>query len=236
MSDVKKPRRPSGGYARGEETRLRIIKAAIECFGESGFEGASTRDIAQRAGVNAPALLYYFANKEGLYQTCAEYIADEALAFFSSALDHARTVLNGEPTHAALIDAFLRIQGAIADKILMAPQNIDTRMFFARQQAGYEPGIASEIIQQRLKDPMNDVCAQLVSRISGLAEDDPLTIVRMLSLNGQVLVFHMTRHRALSYAGQKDTVAPDAALIKATVQKQTRMLLEAWSNKGLPES
>ncbi len=67
MNDIKRLRRPSaGGYARGDETRLRIIEAAIESFGEHGFEAASTRDIAARAGVNAPALQYYFENKEGV--------------------------------------------------------------------------------------------------------------------------------------------------------------------------
>lgn len=52
----------------------------MEAFGEHGFAGASTRDIASRAGVNAPALQYYFENKEGLYRTCVEAIADNARA------------------------------------------------------------------------------------------------------------------------------------------------------------
>ena len=64
MNQPKPLRRPlAGGYARGDETRLRITEAAIELFGEYGFDGASTRDIAARAGVNAPALQYYFENK-----------------------------------------------------------------------------------------------------------------------------------------------------------------------------
>jgi AcrR family transcriptional regulator len=70
MGSIKRLRHPStGGNARGDATRLRIIEAAIELFGEHGFKGASTRDIAARAGVNAPALQYYFENKKGVYQT-----------------------------------------------------------------------------------------------------------------------------------------------------------------------
>ena len=57
MTETKRPRRSTeGGYARGEETRLRIIRSAIELFGEHGFVAASTRDIAAHAGVNAPAV------------------------------------------------------------------------------------------------------------------------------------------------------------------------------------
>lgn len=51
MNEAKKLRRTSaGGYARGDETRQRIIEAAIELFGERGFAGASTREIAAMAG------------------------------------------------------------------------------------------------------------------------------------------------------------------------------------------
>src|SRR5215469_13323418 len=73
-------RRPvEGGYARGEETRLRIIATAIPLFGRRGFDGVSTREIAAEAGVNPPALQYYFDSKEGLYRACCEYIADQVV-------------------------------------------------------------------------------------------------------------------------------------------------------------
>ena len=49
MNEMKRGRRPAqGGYARGDETRLRIIHAAIELFGERGFDycGNEWRDLA----------------------------------------------------------------------------------------------------------------------------------------------------------------------------------------------
>ena len=233
MSEAKKPRRPASGYARGEETRLRIIKAAIERFGELGFESASTRDIAQRAGVNAPALQYYFASKEGLHQACAEYIVDDALTIFAPAMEHARAVLASNPSDEALIDAFLQIQGAIADKILTETREVDTRMFFAREQAGYEPSTTSDIIQKRLRDPLNKLCAQLVGNISGVAPDDPLTMTRTLSLNGQFLVFHIMRRQTFSGRGVK-ALKPEQ--IKTTIQAQTRTLLQVWCNEKQAQS
>src|SRR5260370_37106951 len=120
MNDTKRLRRPSaGGYVRGDETRLRIIEAAIESFGEHGFEGASTRDIAARAGVNAPALQYYFENKERGYRECAEYIADASWATFEPVVtDPARDVGNDRATR-ALINAVVSIQEAIAYRTLL---------------------------------------------------------------------------------------------------------------------
>jgi TetR/AcrR family transcriptional regulator, regulator of cefoperazone and chloramphenicol sensitivity len=67
---------PTRRYPRGEETRQRIVEAAIEVFGVLGYDGASTRLIARQAGVTLPAFQYYFAGKQGLYLACAEYIKE----------------------------------------------------------------------------------------------------------------------------------------------------------------
>ncbi len=107
MNQPKRLRRPlAGGYARGDETRLRIMAAAIELFGEYGFDGASTRDIAARAGVNAPALQYYFENKAGVLRACAEHIADDAWSAFEPVVAHAHELLSGNAEMPELIDAF----------------------------------------------------------------------------------------------------------------------------------
>ena len=36
----------------GEDTRERILAAALETFSDQGFDGTTTRDLAARAGVN----------------------------------------------------------------------------------------------------------------------------------------------------------------------------------------
>jgi TetR/AcrR family transcriptional regulator, regulator of cefoperazone and chloramphenicol sensitivity len=62
------------GSRKGSEVRQRILDVAIESFGTAGFKGATTRKIADTAGVNLPALQYYFGSKTGLYKACAEEI------------------------------------------------------------------------------------------------------------------------------------------------------------------
>jgi AcrR family transcriptional regulator len=49
----------------------------------------ATRDMAARAGVNVPLLQYYFENKKGVYQTCAEHIANDAWMNFEPVVTHA---------------------------------------------------------------------------------------------------------------------------------------------------
>ncbi|HXM85689.1 MAG TPA: TetR family transcriptional regulator, partial [Stellaceae bacterium] len=67
--------RPHGSFPRSVETRRRLIETAIAAFGELGFEGASTRLLAERAGVNLPAIQYHFGGKEGLYRAAVDHIA-----------------------------------------------------------------------------------------------------------------------------------------------------------------
>jgi len=55
-----------GTDPRGEDTRRRILETAIEVFAREGYEGTSTRELAAAAGVNLPAIQYYFGSKEGL--------------------------------------------------------------------------------------------------------------------------------------------------------------------------
>ena len=53
-------------------TRERIVEAAAEAFAEKGFHGASTRDIAQRAGANQGLITYHFRSKDELWRAAAD--------------------------------------------------------------------------------------------------------------------------------------------------------------------
>ncbi len=52
----------------GEESRLRLLQAAVQCFAEHGYARTSTRTVATQAGVNIAAISYYFGDKAGLYR------------------------------------------------------------------------------------------------------------------------------------------------------------------------
>lgn len=49
-------------------TRDRILEVALRAFAELGFDGASTREIASRAGVNQGLIPYYFGTKQALWR------------------------------------------------------------------------------------------------------------------------------------------------------------------------
>jgi len=49
------------------DRRLQIMRAAKELFARQGFEGTTTREIAQRARVNEAIIFRHFPSKEDLY-------------------------------------------------------------------------------------------------------------------------------------------------------------------------
>ena len=63
----------------------RILEAALHTFAERGFDGATTRAIAKRAGVPVGLLQYYFGDKQKLWQAAV----DRAFGEITHALDDA---------------------------------------------------------------------------------------------------------------------------------------------------
>src|SRR5262245_4731538 len=57
-----------------------IMRAAVEVIAEDGFEGASTRDMAARAGVSVAALYHHFPSKLGLLREFLDEAYDVTLA------------------------------------------------------------------------------------------------------------------------------------------------------------
>jgi len=81
-----------------ESSRSRIEKAAKSHFARFGFEGASTRHIADSAGVAQSLLLYHFKTKEVLWQTIMDQLFARA--------DNIRTAVaesSGEPAATRLM-------------------------------------------------------------------------------------------------------------------------------------
>lgn len=51
----------------GEDTRAALLTAARAVFSESGYDGATVRSIAGRAGVDPAMVNHWFGSKEGLF-------------------------------------------------------------------------------------------------------------------------------------------------------------------------
>ena len=56
----------TAGSGKSEQTRQRILEAALELFRVKGFAAATMREVAVAAGVATGAAYYYFPSKEAI--------------------------------------------------------------------------------------------------------------------------------------------------------------------------
>ena len=111
-----------------ERTRARILAAAVDVFAEHGYEGAATREICGRAGVNGAALNYHFRSKELMWlAVCAEVSTRlQRIAFASVSL---------EPTPR---DALRRFLGSLFDALAADPRPAQIMVWAAMQRTDIE--------------------------------------------------------------------------------------------------
>jgi AcrR family transcriptional regulator len=58
-------------------TRDKILEAAMKLFSEKGFSGTTTKEIAEKAGVNEALIFRYFSTKRDLYGAIIERKIEE---------------------------------------------------------------------------------------------------------------------------------------------------------------
>ena len=71
---ARKPAPPIG------DRRQQILEAALDLFAEQGLEGATSKDIAERAEVTHGLIYFYFKSKEELFKSAFEYALQQSLA------------------------------------------------------------------------------------------------------------------------------------------------------------
>lgn len=217
-------RRPaSGGYARGDEKRERIVEAALRCFGEDGYLGASTRRIAQEAGVNPPAIQYYFDGKEGLYRACTAHVMAQlrhALAAPYAAADSAAEA-------PAALDALIGLIEAIAVFLLGTSEDRGWGPFLARAQTHDDSGPKDEEVGLALRRELHQRCIRLTGIVIGRPAEAPETIIRAFMVMGQMASFSFLRADVMALLGLTRFEPAHLATLKAMLRHHTTMALAA---------
>jgi TetR/AcrR family transcriptional regulator len=102
---------------RADQTRARILDAAVSEFSENGLAGARTEQIAEAAGVNKALLYYYFEGKDALYAAALEAVAQRVVSSSLAAMSSERSA--GEQVVHFALNHFDRIHSQQAFQSLM---------------------------------------------------------------------------------------------------------------------
>src|SRR5580658_4730567 len=107
---------------RADQTRARILEAAVKEFSANGLAGARTEQIAEAAGVNKALLYYYFNSKQAIYDAALESMADRVVTSSMAAMGAGSSA--GERLLQFALNHFDRIHSQRAFQNLMQQEMI----------------------------------------------------------------------------------------------------------------
>ena len=210
--------------ARGEDTRRRILETALDLFAAQGYEGASTRQIAEGAGVNLPAIQYYFGNKEGLYRAIIDDITADTDRHMAALAERVRAALDAPETPREVLAALLcEMLETFVVLVTSGTQVESRRLFFARAEIEETPGL--DILHENGMRQIFNPCLGLLSRLHGKPATDQEMTVRTLALIGQVVIFCNNQKRPLLAGAGLD--AESVRLMKLVVREHTDAICRA---------
>jgi TetR/AcrR family transcriptional regulator, regulator of cefoperazone and chloramphenicol sensitivity len=190
-----------GTQARGEDTRRRILEAAIELFATEGYDGASTRLLAERAGVNLPAIQYYFGSKQGLYRAAVASISEEITTQMGPAAERAMAALeNPGLDQRALCGLLCDMLECFVALVVsgVEPGKGGRKQFIARAEVEGQPAL--DLLHDNMVRQVLRPLSTVLSRLIGRPAEDEETLLRGIALLGQVTIFcNKPTRRALGW-------------------------------------
>jgi AcrR family transcriptional regulator len=213
--------------SRGEDTRRRILETALQVFATEGYEGASTRQLAERAGVNLPAIQYYFGSKEGLFRAVIDSIIERTETHMAPLAVEVRAALAAPDTpDDVLLELLCRMLESFVSLVTGGPHMEAKRLLFARSEVEDTPGL--ELLHESGMHHVFQPCIELVARLLGTPTEDEPTELRAMSLLGQVTVFC---HKG----AQADQLTPERVrTIQGLVREQTHAIFRTILSKAHP--
>lgn len=200
-------------------TRTNLIAAGLRLFGRSGFDGTSTRSLAEHAGTNVASIAYHFGGKEGLRQACAQHVAQR--------LGEAFTAAEAGPAPADPQTAMRELERTVHDfaiMLLVSPEASDFVPFVLRELT--DPGVIADMIFSHFFLPRHARLCRLWSVVTGKpAEADEVKLAVFAAI-GQVLYFRMARPFVTRRMGWEKIGQPEAELIVKTVVDNLRAITE----------
>ena len=208
---------------RSEDTRRRLIEAALTLFSEHGFDGTTTRMLATTAGTNQAAIPYHFGGKEGLYMAVADHIAETNRRLLEPVAVRIKVALSGDreaPDRIALravLDDLLRSMVGI----LFSDAGLAKRAAFVLHEQ-FHPGPAFDRLYAGFIRPMHEMLTEVVARALGLPPEHPQAIIRAHTIVGQWLAFMIARTAVQRRLGWQNIGPQEQAAIVSGLQAMVR--------------
>ncbi|SFU37302.1 CerR family C-terminal domain-containing protein [Pseudoduganella namucuonensis] len=177
MNEKQKPKKQRSD---GEQSRERLLAAAMRLFAEQGYARASTREIALAAGANVAAISYYFGDKAGLYRA----------TFRDFTPSPEENIARYEQPHFTLRQSLEGFFGQMLEPFLQGEKaELCSRLWFREM---LEPtGVWESEIENGIR-PEHQALSRVLARHLGLARPDDETHRLALSVGSLALLLMMS--------------------------------------------
>ncbi len=126
-----------------EETRKKLLKAALKLFSENGYEGTTTKSIAEKSGVNELTLFRHFESKKNLFLACINEELD---------IEKELKEIHIEPSDDLKSD-LIKIGMEIGQKVIENSELMKIMLMETKrtQRVTHVPGTAQELLKKYLR-------------------------------------------------------------------------------------
>lgn len=178
------------------DTRRSIMQAALKMFAKKGFKGATTREIAELAGIRHPLISYHFKTKDGLWQAVVEDIFENYHNRFRKSFEKYE-----------ILDAPSRLKIVLWDMIQFASEQPEVHLFMI--QMSYKDRDKFDwLLDKYARKDFEIHCARIKeAQKQGLMIDGDPAILRRLQIEAVYGLF-VTAHEHKVLTG-KDAFDPD---------------------------
>ncbi|MBU1213521.1 MAG: CerR family C-terminal domain-containing protein [Alphaproteobacteria bacterium] len=196
---------------RSSETRARMVDAAIEVFGAVGYEGASTRALAEKSSVSLAAIPYHFGGKRELYLAAAQTIADYASEVLEPIMNDLRHSDSGPA---------VRIDNALRDffQVVVGGQESHSWIAFL-VRCEQEDDEAFEIIYEAVIARFSSALTSATAAATGRDCSDERLRIQIASILALAINFRTLRNMTLRNLGWERIDSDRLALLSAVIRQ-----------------
>jgi TetR/AcrR family transcriptional regulator, regulator of cefoperazone and chloramphenicol sensitivity len=209
----------------GLDAKQRLIEAGLEIFGALNLEGATTRQLAERAGVNQAAIPYYFGGKEGLYLAVIEYMLEHKGARVLPVAGEIRHEMIGRELTPEEALALIRKLFSTIISVLLEDQATTTwARIIVREQM--QPTKAFDLVYERLVRHVHEALSALLAIVLQRKPTDPIVILRAHTLVGHIIIFLAGRETIRRRLNWERYTATEVRQIQQAIGEQLDLLLQ----------
>ncbi|CAM3108798.1 CerR family C-terminal domain-containing protein [Paracoccus nototheniae] len=197
----------------------RLLEAALDQFSRLGFEGASTRAIAEAAGTAMSSITYHYGGKDGLYLAVADHIASQCGVLFENVLISGSANAMSDHDIREGIDELV----SILVRLMLNDRSAPWASFIAREQL--KPGPAYDVLYDRL---LVRVCGRLIDFILQLGRGRWTSAevrLKALAVLGQARMVCTAAEMSKRVTGRDPGNADDMAAIEHAARQNWRVIL-----------